>query len=209
MSFPRLLICEGYEDHAFFHRLIEVRGLPRFHIRPSGGNSQFAQAIAKFRLEQPNAYNGLRHIVIAADNDEDPTEKFTNVCNHIEHVFGAGTAPNQPQQAAGTRPPVTVLMIPWTGENGHLEYLCCDSAEDADATIGSRVNDFIALCGGDDDWTVSRYGKAWLRSNLAVRCERDPFVALGSAFNNQRFQNLIPVNHASFDRIADFLAGFA
>lgn len=206
--FPRLLICEGTEDHFFFHRLIEVRGLPRFHIRSSGGNSQFAQAIAKFRLENPHAYNALRNIIIAADNDEVPDDRFANVCTHIERAFGLGTAPNNPQEKARTTPPVTVLMVPWTQVHGHLESLCCDAADDADRTAGARIDDFLALS-GDENWTISRRGKAWLRTNLAVRCEPDPFVPLGRVFDEARFQHLIPVGHASLNPVADFLASFA
>jgi hypothetical protein len=206
--FPRLLICEGHEDHAFFHQLIQVRGLPPFHIRPSDGNSQFAQAIAKFRLENTKAYNALQNIVIAADNDEDPKAKFKNVCIHIERVFGAGTAPSNPQEKAKTRPYVSVLMLPWTKEHGHLEYLCCDSADDADRTAASRIDDLLALCGADK-WTNSRWGKAWLRANLAIRCEQDPFVALGHVFSDARYQHLIPVDHPSLNQIAAFLGSFA
>ena len=206
--FPRLLICEGPEDHAFFHRLIEARGLPRFHIQPSKGNAQFAPAIAKFKLENTKAYNALRNIVIAADNNEDPKGRFDNVCAHIERVFGPGTAPEEPQKEAKTKPPVSVLMIPWTGGHGHLECLCYAAADDADKVAGSRVEDLLALCGADD-WTTSRQGKAWLRANLAIRCEQDPFVSLGSVFNDPRFRHLIPVDHASFDSIANFLSSFA
>ena len=179
----------------------------RFPFVDSSPILRFAQAIAKFRLENTRAYNALQNIIIAADNDEDPDRKFQNVCEHIERVFGPGTAPNRPQERAKTRPYVTVLMLPWTQERGHLEYLCCESADDADRTAGMRVDDLLALCGGDD-WTVSRWGKAWLRTNLAIRCEQDPFVALGHVFNDPRFQHLIPVNHSSLNQIADFLAGF-
>jgi hypothetical protein len=206
--FPRLLICEGHEDHAFFHRLIQARGLPPFHIRASGGHSQFAQAIAKFRLENTKAYNALQNIVIAADNDEDPDGKFQNVCAHIEHVFGPGTAPSGPQERAKTRPYVTVLMIPWTKVHGHLEFLCWDSANNADKTAGSRIDDFLVLCGAEK-WNSTRLGKAWLRTNLAIRCEQDPFVALGHVFNEARYQHLIPVDHSSLNDVAKFLAGFA
>jgi hypothetical protein len=206
--FPRLLICEGPEDGFFFHRLIQARGLPKFHIRVSGGNSQFSQAINKFKIENTKAFRALRDIVIVADNDEGPDDRFKNVCMHIERIFGRGTAPNNPQERTITNPRVSVLMVPWTNTRGHLERLCCDSARDADKTAGKDVDDFMAVCRAER-WTDSRFGKAWLRTNLAIRCERDPFIPLGVVFEEVRNHHLIPVEHASFKQIANFLSSFA
>ena len=79
--------------------------------------------------------------------------------------------------------------------------------KDADATIGAHVQTFMDLVKTEKWPSPSRIGKAWLRSNLAVRCEVDPFVPLGKAFNEKRHESLIPLKHKSFNRIADFLSG--
>jgi len=210
--FPRLLICEGYEDKWFFHHLIQVRALPPFHIWPCAGSGGFAQAIRAFRLAYTKPYNALRDILIVADNDQTPDECFDRVCKQIEQVFGSGTAPSQPLQTARTRaaePAVTVLMIPWTGERGHLERLCVESARAADQAIGQHVQTFMDLIGADRWDNESRHGKAWLRVDLAGRCERNPFVSLGEVFRETRYHNLIPLNHRSFDRVANVLTRFA
>jgi hypothetical protein len=215
-KFPSLLICEGPEDRFFFHRLIEVRKLPRFHIWPaggrhadSGGYTKFAQAIAAFQIERPKTYRSLRDIIIAADNDEDPPGRFRNVCTHIERVFGSGTAPTAPlRRTLKMRPRVTALMIPWAEERGHLERLCCDAAKYSDKTVGGHIDTLMGLLHADK-WTQSRFGKAWLRTNLAARCERDPFIPLGVIFEENRYADMIPLDHPSFQRIADFLSSFA
>jgi hypothetical protein len=207
--FPRLLVCEGPEDKLFFHRLIQVRNLPQFHILASGGKSNFSQEIRRFQLERPRTYQALKDILIVADNDEEPETSFKNVCSHIDRLFGNGTAPRSPQERTKTKPSVTVFMIPWTNQKGHLEKLCLRSANTADGTIGNNVTTFMALIGADRWNNESRFAKAWLRTNLAARCETDPFVALGHVFSDPKYQGLIPVSDSSFKQIHDFLTGFA
>ncbi len=214
--FPRLLICEGPEDCFFFHRLIETRNLPRFHIwhtggrkHSRGGNAKFGEAIAGFQISRPKTFASLRDIVIVADNDEAPKDNFDNVCRQIDEFFGAGSAPSKPlERTTKIKPAVSVLMIPWASLNGHLERLCVPSARDADKTIGKDVDTFMALIGAEKWNNDSRFGKAWLRTNLAVRCVVDPFVALGKVFDEDKHHQLIPVNHSSFKDIADFLITF-
>ena len=213
--FPRLLICEGPEDSFFFSRLIETWGIARFHIWPSGGpgrrggKSKFESAIRAFQAERPSTFHSLRDIILVADNDQSLDQSFSAVCEQIERFFGTGSAPKAPRERTTTiKPAVSVLMIPWDNENGHLERLCVDSARDADRTIAGHVDSFMALLRSDNWGSESREGKAWLRTNLAARCDRDPFVALGHVFEHQRYANLIPLKHSSFKPIADFLATF-
>lgn len=206
---PRLLICEGREDKFFFERLIEVRNLHRFSIRDAGGRTKFASAINAFRLERPKEFQSLRGILIAADNDDDRRERFQRTCSQIEEVFGPGTAPTQPLQPTRTIPPVTVLMIPWVDRDGHLELLCREAARHANRQIGADVDTFMGLLHSDRWPSDSRRGKTWLRVCLAAACERDPFVPLGLVFRESPYQQLIPVDHPSFQAIADILAKFA
>jgi hypothetical protein len=204
--FPRLLICEGYEDHWFLHNLIEKRALQRFHIRSAGGNTKFATAISQFELENPKAFKALADVVVVADNDDAPAARFKNACDELRAYFGDAAAPREPQARSTSRPRCAVLMVPWTDVKGNLETLCVDAAKDADTAISGHVQTFMDLVKAGKWPSPSRIGKAWLRSNLAVRCEADPFVPLGKVFNDKRHENLIPVKHKSFNRIADFLS---
>jgi hypothetical protein len=100
-------------------------------------------------------------------------------------------------------------MVPWTDIEGNLESMCVDAARNADKVVGAHVDSFLALLGGDQWPSPSRFGKAWLRSNLAGRCDVDPFVPLGRVFNEKKHENLIPLGDASFDRIVAVLSGIA
>jgi hypothetical protein len=211
----RLLICEGPEDKAFFHWLIETRSLPPFIIMeargkhdPSAGNTGFGRALRAFRTSRSGLFAQLRDIVIVADNDERPDWSFANVCKQVEEVFGAGSAPQSPRQRGSGKPPVSILMVPWDGAHGHLEALCVGAARSTNSTVAGHVDTFLSLLVADD-WSESRRTKAWLRSNLAARCEKDPFIALGTILTNAEHRPLIPLAHASFDQIADYLKSFA
>jgi hypothetical protein len=204
--FPRLLICEGAEDHWFLHKLIETWKIQRFHIQPAGGNTKFANAISQFELEKTTAFNGLADVVVVADNNDAPGARFDNACAEIRKAFGASAVPSGPQVASKSKPRCSVLMVPWTGVEGTLEGLCVDAAKDADKTTGAHVDAFLATLKAETWQSNSRFGKAWLRSNLAARCAVDPFVPLGKAFNDKKHAGLIPIKHKSFKQIADFLA---
>jgi hypothetical protein len=205
--FPRLLVCEGYDDKCFFHKMIHERDLPPFHIWPCRGNGGFSNAIRAFRANRTKQYNALRDILIVADNDDAPIASFSNVCDHIERFFGE--RPSAPLIKTKTKPAVSVLMIPWTDIHGHLEALCMESATDADRDVATHVQTFMNLLFAERWASASRRGKAWLRANLAARCDRDPFVPLAEVFKQERYSHLIPLKHKSFDRIARVLAGFA
>lgn len=202
----RLLICEGAEDKYFFERLIEVHALPRFYIQDAGGNGRFAAAIRRFQVERTRDYNSLLEILVVADNDEDPAASFRNVCTQIHRIFGI--QPSSPLQKAprtATRAAITVMMVPWEGENGNLERMCLEAARSVDRVLAGHVDTFMNLIHAERWGNESRLGKAWLRTNLAARCVRDPFVALGHVFNDPQYQPLIPVNHSSFGRLVGFL----
>jgi hypothetical protein len=197
------------EDKYFFERLITVRQLPRFYIVDARGNGEFAEAIQAFRVARTADYNSLREILIVADNDERPNDSFANACAQINRVFGPGTAPNAPLQKTGrtaTRgAAITVLMVPWTQEHGNLERMCVEAARDANKSVAAHIDTFMSLIGAGTWQNESRFGKAWLRINLAARCTRDPFIALGRVFRDARYNGLIPLDHSSFDRIAGVL----
>jgi hypothetical protein len=74
--------------------------------------------------------------------------------------------------------------------------------------VGAETDHFMARLLADG-WTESRKGKAWLRSNLAARCESDPFIPLGKVFTEIRHYGLVPTEHNSFNAIANYLTSFA
>ena len=92
----RLLLCEGPEDCRFFHRLITERNLPAFFIYPARGKDRIAEALNALSIEKSNVWSNIKHVLIVADNDDDPSERFANVCAQIESIFGPGHVPSPP-----------------------------------------------------------------------------------------------------------------
>ena len=95
---PRLLLCEGPEDKAFFERLIRTRSLPSFRISDTGGkilkaagNTRFGFALKAKKLER-----GVKDILIVADNDEAPDKSFSNVCKQIRDAYDSDKVPDRP-----------------------------------------------------------------------------------------------------------------
>lgn len=207
---PRLLLCEGPEDVAFFQRLIETRSLPRFRIRhtggrasAAGGNSRFGSALKALKLEA-----GVKDILIVADNDEAPDKSFANVCRPIQGAYGRGKVPDHPLQKASSNPSIMVVMIPWKDELGCLETLCVEASRAVDAQISSHVDHFAAMIGVENWDRETRKSKMWLRSMLAACCERDPFVFLGNVFRDKKNRHLIPLDHRCFDRVSGVLSKY-
>ncbi len=207
---PRLLLCEGPEDVAFFQRLIETRSLPRFRIRDTGGkvskaagNTRFGHALTALKLEK-----GVKDILIVADNDEAPDQSFSNVCRQIRSAYDTNKVPDRPLQKVSSGPSIMVLMLPWEGQLGNLETLCEEAARAADAQVAGHVDDFAALIRADNWNKQSRKSKMWLRTMLAACCRHDPFVFLGNVFRYKKNRHLIPLDHRCFGRVSDVLSQY-
>lgn len=207
---PRLLLCEGPEDIAFFQRLIEIRSLPRFRIKDTGGkeskaagNTRFDLALKALKFEE-----GVKDILVVADNDEAPDQSFGNVCRQIRRAYGPDKVPNRPTRKVSTDPSVMVLMIPWENEIGSLETLCLDAARRPNNQVANDVDYFAAKIGFENWDRQTRKSKMWLRTMLAACCEHDPFVFLGNVFRYRKNQHLIPLDHHCFDRVSDVLSQY-
>jgi hypothetical protein len=201
----RLIVCEGYEDGRFFDRLIKERGLHFFKIIHGKGNTDFHNALDSFRIDYPIAYSHIKHVLFIADNDESPDKRFELVCKQIENRFGKQFVPDAPLRAKGRNPSVQVLMSPWTKINGHIEALCVKAARYADKKGGADVDNFMAIIHADKWNSDSRRGKAWLRTNFAIRCDKDPFISMGDAISDAKYSYLIDFHHESFNDISDYL----
>ena len=209
----RLLLCEGPDDREFFKSLIRVRGLTTFRVRHNGtkenrtgGNTKFFSGLGA-HYEIPGGLRLFDKVLIVSDNDDEPEESFERVRAQIESYFGF--APQSPDQAVNGPPFVKIQMIPANGVPGNLETLCIEAARSADAMKADYVDNFAALVQTDRWESISKKGEMWLRSNLAARCERDPFVTLRNVFTEPRNQFLIPLEHACFKAISEVLNGFA
>jgi hypothetical protein len=199
----KLIVCEGEEDRIFFHQLIEKRGLQKFQILNAGSKDNFCNSLIKYKLERTDDFQRLEHIVFVADNEDNPQDRFDNVCTQIDRVFGPNKCPKLPRETVGQKPKITILMIPWDGEQGHLELLCQQSAKTFKGSVTAAIDQFLATVNADK-WHNNKTSKAWLRSFLAIVAD-DPFIPLGKAIREPKPKDMMPMEHKSFDRVAGFI----
>ncbi len=139
---PRLLICEGYEDKQFFKSLVQDRPFPEFKVIDtsapsdrSGGISKFKRALNGFKLSHTIRFSSLRHLVIVADNDEDPDGNFRAVKQQVEAVF-PGRSPQAPWTKTGNNPTISILMVPIILNNGVITM--------KNGTVLNSVSQFVS-----------------------------------------------------------------
>lgn len=206
----RLIICEGPDDCHFLRLLINARNIPPFHVtdtalakNATAGNTLFGRRLAA--VSTSRHFSNLKDIVLITDCDDDPNASFQNIRDQIQSALGFAPA------AAVTRTPnpsnafhISVVMIPWIDIAGCLETLCVAAAKTANEKIAAATDLFAAQV-RIETWRPNSQGKMWLRANLAARYERDPFIALGNVFSDPRSHDLIPLNHGSFNQLANYL----
>jgi len=208
-TLPRVLVCEGNEDKAFFERLINTRNLPRFHIRttaPSrtevGGNTRFVTALRQIKVTRQ--YGLLKNILLVTEADDNATARFRWICDQIS-AAGVGPPPSSILTPSKSIPAIIVMTIPLDAKSGCLETICELPARRADVQIAATVDNFVAMS-GKNRWPLRHQTKVWLRANLTVRAD-DPFVFLGSVFREEKNKHLIPLDDPSLDGIAKVLEG--
>lgn len=201
-----LVMCEGHEDHRFLCRLMEVRNLPPFHIQTAstdkrgGGNTEFGRVL-RVNSKNNRGFSQIHNVLIVTDSDGDKAATFARICQQLQDA--GFVPPLAPLQPGPPLPAITVMVL-----DGNLECYLRAAATNADAMLAATVDQFEALV-TKDQWPPHRAGKLWLRSSLAARCERDPFVTLGSVFTDARFHNLVPLNDPSFNPLEDLLRSLA
>lgn len=207
--FPSMIICEGPEDVILFQTIARHLGRVNLHIehtgrsrRMAGGNTKFDKKLLSLRPAR--GFEKVSHLLIVADSDDDPEDSFSKIRTQIDSA-GFGPAPAGQFQRAGSRPSVTIAMVPPGGGVGDLEAMCAVAAKSAHASMASKVDHAMALL-ESPTWAESRRRKAWLRVFLAAAHEKDPFVPLGTAVEDQGLGALVPIGHACFERLRDAVA---
>lgn len=206
----RFIIAEGFEDVAFLRALIDGRNLNRYDVSPTadmgaaGGTSGFENAF--LACEPIPGFDAVHHVVIVADNDDNPTKAFRSLCRQLERArtdFNRTWGdPTNPGETAAGDPTVSVWMWPAPGVPGCLETLLWQVVQDKYPTEAECIETAI-LCTGINEWSPSKLAKARIRCFTALKCKRNPAVALGILWRD--FRNVIPVTAAPFKQVADFL----
>ena len=156
---------------------------------------------------QQSNFPGIGDILVVADNDGDAKRSFKRICEQINDAFESDIAPKEELTASKSKPRCTIMMLPLEQESGALESILLDAARSCHKGTAGSIDNFLADVKVKADDEELRYHKAWLRSYIAARCG-DPCAPLGDIFDVKAYKKLVPLEHKSFDAIADVLNSF-
>jgi len=201
---PRLIVCEGKADVAFFEHLITERDLPEFQVLPANGNSRYEDILVA--LTAAPGFSGLSGILVVGDNDRNPATAFQNIRAQIQAAGGYGV-PNALRVPArnASFPPIVVLMVPWDDTVGCLETLLLEAVRTVNPELGMCV-DAYATCAHIDAWNEIERSKMKLQSLTSVICRSDPTTPVSFAWS--RPEAIISLAQPCFNQIVDFLRAF-
>lgn len=207
---PYQIICEGRDDMEFYRRLVRDCRLGHYNVgfgegrdgRPLGKDG------FKVRIDSVMEFGPkpLQGIVIVADSDDKPIERFNDA---VKHFSGFGLPqPKHPLQEYPSQDPAlpktAIIMIPSYGVEGGLETLalqCCDQVQGFRDCI-----DTFCQC----VYTPRRSldcDKLKLRTLIAAHNPDDPSRSLSTWFSSEN--RPFEMTHRALNEISQFLTAFA
>lgn len=206
---PWLLLCEGMGDKRFFESLFKENGIGAdFHIRYphkdgkyNGGRSNFGSDLLAISMDETFITN-VKAVLVVSDNDT--AESFAEVQTELKQASLA--IPDAAEKVASQKsgPKVVVLMVP-RDCHGNLESLCLTSAYDK-WPLKEPLDKFVAECPAKD-WSIGKQSKMRMQTILAATNDSQPDCGFGAHWN-QKDKHRIPLDHASFTGLTDFLKNF-
>jgi hypothetical protein len=200
---PRLILCEGESDCAFFRSLLEGRRIPGFQVvKPAGGKDGF-----KDRLDAFPAITGFEDvllIVLVRDNDDDPARSFKHLQTQIREADGYKAPGRRLELAKGVNGVfVTIMMLPWLRQPGNLETIILRAISDKWKNLRVCLKDYLK-CSPARQWTKSKKDKMLLQCMIAATCKDDPNCSQSYMWQKKKgFQPLL--GNPCFDQIESFL----
>jgi len=210
---PWLVLCEGETDKRFLDRLISQRGLPNeFQIKYPDRKGNKLAGRSKFGPWLGVAYESLdfeanvRAVLIVSDNDSDPAKAFEEVQESLKNSDGFPIPPSERVvERKDGYPPVAILMVPHAAPGG-IETLCVAAAYSKWPHLQNPVEQFAAATPAAY-WSPGKLSKMKLQSIIAASCVPRPDAGFSGHWWEKNEYHL-PLDHAEFDDIATFLAGF-
>lgn len=201
---PKIIICEGVSDVAFFEELFAVRQLAGFQALSANGKGGFRDSL--IALSGATGFATLSGVLLVGDCDVDPAGGFINIRDQISEAGVCGT----PVRPANTvtqpgAPAVAVLMLPWLDRMGCLETLLVEAARLENPEVARCVDEY-ATCSGANGWNESELPKMKLQSVISAICRSDPVTALRYLW--KRPEVVAPLRSACFDQVTDYLRRF-
>lgn len=204
----RLILCEGKSDASFIRRLLNERKLTGFQI--GFPNQTTARAFGKDAfgsylefLKPRRGFNGLRHLVVLADADENPESSLSSVQEHLRKAQFA--APDEVGRTNREQSPsVTILMLPGPNSKGNLETLLLQAVQDH--ALAKCFEEYRRCC-GIDGWPIGAGSKAMLTAIIAATCRKNPSCSLTWMWGQEG--NPISLTHTAFDALVLALTDIA
>lgn len=228
MAAKVIVLTEGRADDAFLKYLLAHREIEGLEIREchdktesqqkeTYGYRHFANRLRNLRVGTELDVRQYKSILIVADNDEKPADRFTEIANQIRDAeeYTIPTKPREPSPS-GKLPPISVLLLPWDNIPGCLETLLLESAIDHVPDFAECVETFLGCVKATtkDGWKQNNISKLRLRSLLGASCKDNPGIGINLAWSDDNTKHakdkkLIPLGHACFNRIAEYLRSLA
>lgn len=202
-----LIVGEGSGDTEFFKHLCVLHGLDNFQIESINGKNfeKYFEIVQK----RPGV-SRLKLLLVVGDCDETPDQSFQLIRKQLKKQklpyplrhLEIARWPNHDDKFA-----VAVMMLPFSVQAGPrvgcLETLILEAARSHLPRFDPCI-DAYCRCIGIDNWPkITSVEKLKLRVLLSAASPDEPNVSLGSALNPDR--QLIPLNHAAFNDITEFL----
>lgn len=210
---PRMILCEGPADKAFFNGLIQERRLPQFDVfcpTDAGGVGHGVTGFSQFlkALTIPLALNSASSILVVGDCDNDPQKSFSVIQKQIQRVseYGYGV-PEAPLVVADSRdlPKIVIMMIPWVDRLGCLESICLEALSARQAELIKCVERYTQ-CTMTNAWEIPKKHKMQLQCLISALSQENPGASLRVVL--QKHNTVIPLHESCFDQVAKFLNDF-
>ena len=152
----RILVVEGPEDKTFFHGLAEHLGIrQQIYIVVCNGKNELATTLTS--VLNDGKFHNLDHIGIICDNDfpesregkpplETVRDEIDNANAEVSPFLRKSRnlpKPSKPREVVGTKPKVSVLLLPDDNRDGMLENLVLDAIGEDDIT---KCTDAFYVC---------------------------------------------------------------
>lgn len=227
---PRLIICEGITDAAFFTSLIEARSLNPFQIISighlhnvggiSGGGIDALPDALRYIRVLPDFSKTVRNIAIVADSDGGQADDFAKITGYIkkankhDDVKDLFPIPEEPfKKKQESKLSMTVLMLPGDNSSGAIESLLWKSLERRHVIKAKCVQEMIKCAkiveGSEpNQWSKTKIDKAQVNAILAILYRKNPAIPLWNLWGRQQTADLVPLGFKEheFDAIASHLS---
>ena len=191
------LLVEGNDERNFFEAFVRHLGLAAaVQIQVFDGKDQLREFLPA--LAGATGFRDVKSVGIVRDADDSAGAAFQSVRNWL--TIAELPAPDRPEERAGERPSVSVLILPGSGDNGMLETLLCRTFA---GTAVDRCIDGFLRCVEESGRPIHRPDKARARAYMATT--HDPHVSVGVAAQKSHWS----IDHAAFDGVRRFLRSLA